>query len=247
MSSIVPLSKKKHSSLTYLPIENYSFASSNKVVPLLPFEVVPAAQCFPIVFADGPNIVPHALLGLGDKNIFVDEQGHWKATYLPLIFSNFPFSIYKARFADTDNTGEGTAKFALGIEEDAPHFHQQNGQPLFDENGEPTAILKRIEMIILTQYKHYDAMCKPLDELAKAEIITEKTVTVQYNSIRKNVVGLRCADREKILGLTYDTLGRWVKNGCMELLFAHWQSMRHLRLLLEDPSCPALQSADTPS
>ncbi|MCR5814000.1 MAG: SapC family protein [Desulfovibrio sp.] len=237
--NITVLSGKKHLFLTYSPLDDFSFFAKQSAVPLLPFELPQAALCFPIIFPDKRNAMPHALLGLGGVNVFVDDQGQWKAPYLPLLISNYPFSIVKASFSEKSENGEDQSPgYAIGIEENAPHFHQENGQRLFDDNGGPTETLARIENALATQYRRQSTMNKIMAELIEQDCLRERMVTVHYNGMDKNVGGLRCADSEKVFSLPDETLGHWVKNGLMELLYAHWQSMRHLRLLLEDPSCP---------
>ncbi|MBO4301012.1 MAG: SapC family protein [Desulfovibrio sp.] len=240
-SNIVPLSKKKHASLTYAPLANYAFTADRNSIPLLPFEVSAASRFFPVIFPDSRNAVPHALLGLGDVNIFVDDEGNWKAPYLPLMVSNYPFSLIQAHFKDDSDSDSDARKseLAIGIEENAPHFHQPDGLPLFGKDGESTETLKRIENALLAQYKRQEAMTQALAELTLHGTLKERVVTVLFDGLEKNVGGLRCADQEKVMSLPEATLGHWVKNGLMEMLYAHWQSLRNLRLLLEDASCPS--------
>ncbi|MBR4604850.1 MAG: SapC family protein [Lachnospiraceae bacterium] len=233
---IVPLSSKNHASLTYRTLNDYSFATSKTTVPLLTFEVPSAAECYPIIFADEKSAVPYALLGLGDKNIFVDDQGHWKAPYLPLLIANYPFSIIEARFTADSEGKRRETEYAVGIDEDAAQFHASDGEPLFDSDGKVTETLTRIRNALLAQYRRHNAVSQDLSELRK--VLITRSVTVQYNGVTKNVGGLRCVDQEKIFAMPNEILGKWVKSGMIEMVYAHWRSMRNLRRLLEDPSCP---------
>ncbi len=232
--SIVVLEKKKHAGLTYKALNDYSFTSDMITMPLLTMEVKEAARCFPIIFPQPNSALPHALLGLGRKNIFVDEEGQWKAAYLPLHASNYPFSLVQAHFA-----GEpGKRELALGIEEDAPHFHQPDGDPLYTPDGEATELLQHILTAIGNQYKRHRASEQTLAQLALTNALGESVVAVRHQGAERTVGGLRVARREKIMALPEATLGKWVKNGLMDMLFAHWESLQHLQKLLDDPSCP---------
>lgn len=237
-SRIIPLDKKKHAGLTFRPLEEYGFASALSAMPLLMFETAEAARCFPIVFAPGASATPHALLGLGGKNIFVDEQGRWTASYLPLMAANHPFSLLAARTPEQPDAPE----VILALEEDAPHFRQQDGQPLYDENGEPTELLRRISTALGNQHQRFKESEKPLAELALSGVLSERAVTVRSGGSSRAVSGLRVADRDKVMALPDTTLARWAKNGVLEMLFAHWRSMRNLQRLLDDPSCPGESS-----
>ena len=231
---IVPLSKTSHASLTFSPLEDYSFTSAMSSIPLLAFEVPEAAQCFAVVFPAAGSAIPHALLGLGGKNIFVDAQGHWTASYLPLYAANRPFSLIAARSPERPDTPE----VVLAVEEDAPHFHQENGLPLYGEDGAPTPLLQRIAGTLGNQHQRHTEREQALAELNLSGVLREQSVTIRSDGRARTVGGLRVADREKVMALSADTLAAWARNGLLEMLFAHWRSMRHLRTLLDDPSCP---------
>lgn len=92
----VVLDKNSHAALTFASVEDYSFTATMSSIPLLAFEVVQAAACFAIIFPEPDSATPHALLGLGEKNIFVNARGRWLAPYLPLLAANYPFSVARA-------------------------------------------------------------------------------------------------------------------------------------------------------
>lgn len=232
--SIVVLDRKKHAGLTYKPLGDYSFAAHMIIMPLLTMEVKEAARCFPIIFPQPNSAIPHALLGLGSTNIFVDDQGRWTAPYLPLYASNYPFSLIQAHFTEEP----GKKEIALAIEEDAPHFHQPDGDPLYTSSGESTELLQRILTAVGNQYSRHKASEQALAHLVLTQALGESVVAVRHQGVERTVGGLRVAKREKIMALPEATLGKWVKNGLMDILFAHWESLQHLQKLLEHPSCP---------
>lgn len=232
---IVPLDKKRHADLSFKPLEDYRFTSSLTALPLLAFEVVDAARCFPIVFAPGASAAPHALLGLGDANMFVDGEGRWTASYLPLYAANHPFSLLPVRGPEQPDAPE----VILAIEEDAPHFRQADGQPLYGPDGEPTALLNRISATLGNQHRRFQESAQSLAELALSGVLGERVVTVRSGDTARAVKGLRVADRDRVMALSDAMLARWARNGLLEMLFAHWQSLRCLNTLLGDPSRPA--------
>ncbi|MBQ7606862.1 MAG: SapC family protein [Desulfovibrionaceae bacterium] len=243
-SKIVPLSKVNHRSLTFAALDNYFFTASSNSVPLLSFEVAQASLNFPIFFPDQHSNSPHALLGLGQKNIFVGEDGSWRVSYIPLVLANYPFSIIKATFKQESEADEKRPpEFALAIDENAPHFKQDGGRPLFGEDGEPTELLKGIRNSLMSQYTHHQSFSRAFAELSLHDSFSAEPIEVRYGGKLKNVAGLRCVNRKKVLQLPDSTLGHWVKIGLMEMIYAHWNSFFNLPKLLEDPSCPATKQS----
>ena len=235
--SPVVLNIKTHARLTWKALEDYSFAAGMTVVPLLVFEVPGAARCFPIIFANPRNAMPYALLGLGGRNIFVDAQGRWTAPCLPLMLSNYPFSLAEIHQQDGEDAIE-KRELAVAIVEDAPHFHQPDGVRLYDGKGKPTQLLRHVTTVMGNQYRHYADSRKSLEELNLTGALRERVAGVRTGGGERAVGGLRVADREAVMSLPDVTLGKWARDGVLEMLFAHWESMRHLGKLLDDPSCP---------
>lgn len=232
---IVPFSKTRHATLTFSPLDDYSFTTAMNSMPLLVFEVVEAARCFAIAFLVAGSAVPHALLGLGGKNIFVDARGRWTASYLPLYAANHPFSLIPARSPEQESMSE----VVLAVDEDAPHFRRKDGLPLYDEDDEPSEFLQRITASLGNQYQRHRESEQALAELGLSGVLSEQSVTIRSGGKARAVSGLRVADRDKVMALPDATLSRWARNGLLELLFLHWWSMRHLQALLDAPSCPA--------
>ena len=234
-SSITPLSSKKHMKLTYTPLPSYSFAADQTLVPLMFFEIVEASRCFPVIFPDKNSVVPYALLGFGDKNIFVDKDGHWKASYLPLMIANHPFSLIEAFVKDD---ADKKPEIAIGIDEGAPHFSTIDGHRLYKDDGEATDLLLNIRNSLGSQLRRHRVFQSSFDQLIQLNLLEERSITVTSGDNTRAVNGLRCVNREKFLNLPETTLGHFVQTGLMEFVYAHWHSLRHLPLLLDDPSCP---------
>ena len=231
----VPLSAQRHADLMYAALHDYSFTANQNAVPLLAFEVPQAAECFPVIFPDSKSVVPYALLGLGGKNVFVDNNGHWKASYLPIMIANHPFALIEAHFTEASDK---KSEIAIGIAEDAPHFTQDNGQRLFKEKGEATETLQHIREALMAQFRRHESLQPSLEELVSFTCLKESVLEVTCAGKTKSVGGLRCVDRKVIMSLPESTLGHLVQTGVMGILYAHWNSLRHLLRLLEDPSCP---------
>lgn len=229
----VVLDSSSHAALTFGSVKDYGFTAAKTSLPLLAFEVPEAAACFPIIFPEPDSATPHALLGLGDKNIFVDASGRWLAPYLPLMAANYPFSLARAT---TDRPNR--AELALAIDAAAPHFRRKDGQPLYDPDGRASPLLQRVAATLGNQYGRHMRASAMLEELAQSGVLAQGLTRVTGRGRNRSIRGLRVADRDMVLALPDVALARWTKNGLLELLHAHWHSLRHLQTLLDHPSCP---------
>lgn len=232
----VVLNKKTHKSFKYKNLRNYDFFTERTTVPLLPFEAPNAAFYFPIIFPDKKSCVPHVMLGLENKNVYVDKKNGWKVPYVPLLIANYPFSLVKINVAKDADVSEKNIDFALAIDENAPHFHQSDGVPLFDDDGNPSELLQKISTTIFSQYRSQIALSSALNELTLRNVLEKESVTVEYDGKKKAVAGLRCVSKKKVYDLADDVLATWIRNGVMEVIYSHWQSMRNLRFLLDNIS-----------
>lgn len=229
MPRSVPLDKNRHARLSFTASEDFSFTARMNAVPLFGLEAVEAAQCFPVAFLPG-SLIPQAILGLGDKNEFLDDKGRWTAPYVPLYVANAPFSLASVTRADQD---EKRSPVFLAIDEDAPHFKGKKGTRLFKQDGEPSEFVRRASEALGRQRRQYELTLEAMLEVEQSGVLEEKGVTVRRNDTTNVVEGLRIVNREKVMALPDETLARWTRGGIMELLFAHWRSLRHLQGLLE--------------
>jgi len=103
-------------------------------------EFVKASKEYTIIFsttADG-NIFPVVILGLKkDENLYVGKKGEWDAQYIPAYVRRYPFIL-----ASSSENGGGN--FTVCIDESYAGFNiDKKGQPLFDEKGNESDLLKQ--------------------------------------------------------------------------------------------------------
>ena len=102
--NFVPVTKDAHQNKKIKPIQTFAFASEIHMVSVMMHEFLNAASVFPIVFledTDQETFRPMALLGLEPQvNLFVDNEGAWKAPYIPAIIRRYPFAL--ARTSNED-------------------------------------------------------------------------------------------------------------------------------------------------
>jgi hypothetical protein len=244
--SVVPLAVEKHKNMRLKPVADYGFAAGQTMCPITAVEFPRVAPIYPIVFLkdDAGDTGAFALLAVPNgKNLFIDENGAWRASYVPASIRRFPF-VFGRTSADDKN-------LALCIDEDNDHVSETEGAPLFTEDGKPTDILeKAIEFMkqFQTNHTHTIAICQELDRL---EMFQDLKARVQLPSGRKyDFVGARIIDEKKLSTLADADFLEWRKRGWLSLIYAHLISLGQITHLAElheqgDDSGPAAGAAES--
>lgn len=213
------------------------FASKNQAVPLLVTEFPEACLEYPIVFSKGNEgqWLALALTGLiPDKNAFVDSKGVWKARYVPASVRRYPFILAEG----------ANDQLSLAADLSAPQLGQE-GEPLFDERGEPTEMARNVMQLLgefQAQAKLTEAVAKKLEE---AQLLTQQSLQVRLGDGRNAAVdGVWIVDENKLRELADDKILAWFKGGELTAIHAHMLSLRNLVPLLERSQSPAASKSE---
>jgi hypothetical protein len=89
-----PLRADQHAAYRLVSKPDFKFAAKTNAVPIMASEFVAAARHYPIVFAGTP-VMPAAVLGFEQFNLFVDDEGLWQdsRTYIPAYVRRYPFTF----------------------------------------------------------------------------------------------------------------------------------------------------------
>ncbi len=234
------LDREQHKGLRLQPAD-MRFAAKNQAVPLLATEFPEACLEYPIVFTKGADgqWMSLALTGLqSNVNAFVDAQGQWAARYVPASVRRYPFIL-----------AEGGQKDQLSLAADlaAPHF-AKSGQPLFDDKGEPTDLVRNV-MALLGDFQ---AQAKVTSELGKkledAGLLIQQSLQVRLGEDRSAVVeGVWIVDEAKLRELPDDKVIAWFKGGELAAIHSQMLSLRNLVPLLERSQPASAAGATTAS
>ncbi len=217
--SVEPLNVKRHADYRYTPMSGYTHAKNTNIVPLCASELARAAMCYPIVFPAEGSPVPQAVLSLrkGD-NFYVDQNGRWRAPYIPAYIRQYPFILGKDQEQD---------RYLVCIDIKAPHFQGDNGQPLFTSHGEKTEILNKAEDFLTRYQKEHLATERLVEGLAEAGILTPKKITIDPRGQNQTIGGFRGIVPEASKELQGEVLKEWHQNGLLGIIYAHLFSQVH--------------------
>ena len=220
--SAAPVSYAKHADWSVEAGADFAFSKRVNSVPLTAVEFPSAAAEYVIIFAgSGDAVIPAVLLGFRtDENLYLGEDGGWKAKYVPAFLRRYPFV-----FASTD---EGS-RFTLCIDESFSGFNQKKrGQPLFEAEGKPSPYVDNV-LKFLQQYQaefeRTQAFCRKLGDLNLLEPMQAQIRLASGESIA--LAGFMAIDRGRLKNLPSDKLAELARTDELELIYVHLQSMRH--------------------
>ena len=218
----VALNRDAHKTLLFTAQNDFSFAESINSVPLTGIEFFEASRDMPVLFSqdDNGDFFPLALLSLLNDQHKLSEQGEWGDTYIPAFIRRYPFAL----------TDEGTVCF----DQAAAHFSEQQGDALFDEQGENSKVLDNAIGFLNQfdqQHKHTLAFCQ-----AAKDLDMFKPFNIQVNQPDTDPLrlqGLFALDEEKLTQLDKDQLNDWFRKGWLAWSYAHMHSLGALKRLLK--------------
>lgn len=224
-NDLLPLSSKDHAKWKARQIDAATFVANQNAIPITSDEFVPASRFYPIVFSQGDNPVPLALMGLNEGvNTIVDDEGKLRApVYVPAYIRRYPFLLARLSSQSEemslcfDPTSDAIGKF-------------KDGEDLFVD-GKPSPTLERV-MGFCEQFEQSGARTQAfMEEIKSLDLLMDGEVSIQQGDSDKPFVyrGFKMIQEEKLRDLRGDTLRKLSQNGILPLLYAHLFSLQMMR------------------
>ena len=234
--SLAPVNKERHAGKKIKQIEGFGFASDFHIASLMVHEFVRAAGIYPVVFLEdkeNDRFRPVALLGLeAGENLFIDDDGKWQGSYIPAIIRRYPFALAAAG-------DEG--QFTVCIDEDAEIVGDDEGVPLFDENGEPAEALENVKRY-LGELQQMDMLTNACCEfLAEHNMFTPLNMRVRQAEQVRNIAGCYVVNEERLNNLSDELFLEMRTRRYLPPIFAHLCSLSQIERLMK-----LKQDADDP-
>ncbi|MBC5781851.1 SapC family protein [Ramlibacter sp. USB13] len=223
----VLLDRERHRRRRVKPATGFGFARKTHSVALAAAEFGEAAKEYAIVFtrtAGGP-VVPVALLGLrAGENLFVDAQQAWDARYVPAFVRRYPFVL-------AEMPGQS---LAVCVDEAFAGWNIEEGEALFDEQGQETPFLKNaLEFLTRYQREHVRtlAFCERLEQDG---LLKEMNAQAKLTDGRAFTIdGLMVVDEQKLLALPDAAALSLFRSGELHLVSMHLASLSNLQRLVD--------------
>jgi hypothetical protein len=196
-TKLTPINKEKHAGYKVKAIDSFKFASNFHIASVMVHEFVRAASVYPIVFLEDKaqdEFRPVTLLSLdAGENLFVGDDGKWQASYVPAIIRRYPFAL--AKTPDQDS-------YTVCIDEDSEYVGTTDGQALFDDAGEPTAVIENVKRY-LGELQQMEAFTKAFCHfLSENNLFTPLNMRVRAADQIKNVTGCYVINEERLNNLS---------------------------------------------
>jgi hypothetical protein len=206
---------------------NFGFARKTNSLPIGLGEFAAASWYCPIVFTAGATPLAAAMTGLFDgDNLRIDAQGRWQpsAAYVPGYLRRYPFWL-QMRPNDPSSA-------TMAVDADSPLLARcaddPRARPLFDEQGEPTALMR--ETMEMCRLAFQDQLRTQVfaQELARHDLLRDWQIAFDLpGSGRYTLRGFRVIDESAFRALPDEVLGAWVRNGWASAVTLHLVSMQN--------------------
>jgi hypothetical protein len=223
---VVGVSAELHAGLRIDRSVGFAHAAAAQSVPIGLGEMEMVAQHYPILFANGPQPLAVALLGLREgENLFVLPDGSWRpGAYVPGYVRAFPFLFVE---------NEATKTLYVGMEPDAACLSTEKGQPLF-EDGKPTAVLNESIAFCSTLRDNLAAAAAFGRGLAAEGLLEDEEANITFtHGGSARVRGFKVLKPERLDRLADETFLDWRHRAWLAPMYAHLYSMGRWSRLID--------------
>jgi len=224
---LMPLNSRDHITWSNRRSNTAKWLVGQHAIPLTADEFAQAQRNFPIVFSQGEDPLPIALMGLNEGvNTFVDDEGTVKdPIYIPAYIRRYPFML-----ARLDEKAENLSLCFDPTCGTVGEF--DDGQKLFDKDGKPTAETQQI-LDFCEQFEQAGVKTKAfVDTLKEHDLLMDSEISISQDENKDQPFiyrGFQMVDQEKLRALDTKVLKAWSDNGILPLIYAHIFSLELMR------------------
>ncbi|WP_158249974.1 SapC family protein [Zhongshania marina] len=225
MTSIVPVTKDRHTNLRWIPIHDFRPLINSGFVTLLNSELAQVARHYTFGFCRrNDDFIATCILGVGDKpHLFLNEDGSWLENhYIPAKLRVLPFHL---------EPGAENGKSTLCIDEKLGlSSHSSEGNHFFTE-GKPSPALREIMNLIQHIQLDQKASDKAFRALASAGLLMPWGVDLNLGKFNATLNGFYQVNTELLASLPGKDLEELNQLGALNAAFLQIFSMQHIDTL----------------
>lgn len=225
MPDIQAVSRERHSNKRWQRYTSYAFAANDAVAPLVIQELTKAAAVLPVGFmASGDHFMPVAVQGLAPgANLWVAPNGRWLGGYIPAVYRAYPFKLANA----PDN------QQVLCVVENSGLLSDTDGEPFFDEAGEPTQAIKDVLSFLTQVAINHQATHRACAALQKHSLIKPWPIKLNTDQGNQTIEGLHTIDETALSQLPAEALVELRDADALLAAYCQLMSTQHLQKLGE--------------
>lgn len=226
--NIQPLNKTAHANTKIKAVKNYTHAATQHLAPLVVHEFSQAAAEFPVVFVKNKEtgtFQPVALFGVKPGENLYTTTETWEGTYAPASVTHYPLALFPE--------SAGSDKFMVVIATETSVVNEEEGNALFDENGEETEYLASRKEALGKYYEHSHITRAFTQELADKDLLVQQNIDISVAGEKIGINGLYLVDEKKLNELSDEDFLALRKRGFIAPIYAHLNSMNQMRRLIQ--------------
>lgn len=218
------LTPERHGGLRLFSVTDFSFSKAANTVAVTISEWASAMASYPIVFA-AKQPLALAVLGLETANLFVGEDGVWRAGhYVPAYIRRYPFVFI---------THPDGKQLILGIDRASPALREEGGGAALFEGGVPSKTTEQALAFCGAYQQDYAASLAFIAALEAENLLIDHQAQITLPAGRLiNLTGFRVVDRAKLAGLADAVIADWHKKGWLALVYYHLASLERFAVLI---------------
>ncbi|MCH9693534.1 MAG: SapC family protein [Gammaproteobacteria bacterium] len=230
MSQYEVLNNEKHRQLRIKTGHSAALGDAVMHVMTYPMEFRDIQSYYPILFTKDPGtggFFAAAVLGFeADQNLFLHGDD-WDAPYVPALVQRQPFLIA------TGGDGGNQAP-VVSLDMDHPRVNQDDGEALFDADGNSTAFLNQKIALLDTLHRGLQHSKGFVDTLLQHELLEQITLDITFNdNSKKSVQGYYSIAEERVYQLQGDVLESLNQAGYLQPIFMAVASLPRMRDIIE--------------
>ncbi|MEW6990203.1 SapC family protein [Colwelliaceae bacterium 6441] len=229
MANFKPINKNQHQTLKVKADPSYAHSAKSHIVPVSVFELPQVQAEYPIVFikdAETGQFHLVALLGLKpQENLFSSKSG-WAADYVPQTLVNYPFVL--------SSSPEQPNNFVVGIDVDSPTISDNEGESLFEANGEQTPFLTQVTERLAQGNAQIEATQKFIQTMTDKNLLSSQSLTIKpSNGEEFNVTGLYSINEDVFKDLSDSDFLDLKNTGFLTAIYSCFFSRQRISKLVE--------------
>lgn len=230
MSQYAVLNKEQHRQLRIKTGYGAELDDAVMYVMTYALEFRDVQNCYPILFTKDSNtgsFLAAAVLGFeAQQNLFL-QGNSWGASYVPVMAQRQPFLI--ATGGDSNNETP-----AVSINLDHPRVSQDEGEALFDSDGNTTEFLEQKIALLHRLHQGLQHNNGFIEALLQHQLLEQVTLDLTFNDgEKKSLQGFYSIAEERLYQLKGDILESLSQAGYLQPIFMAVASLSRMRDVID--------------